>query len=337
MIYNIDPYNIFYSSDQSGGCSIVESIETIVITVGNGVSGNNSKRVAQIINIEQSTNPSEVGKLYFETPILAIKANKKRLIFVLEEEIHIYSTEELSFFTKISTVSNPKGVCALSAGAELYPMLLAYPSSRGSGRGDLILYDPLSLEKSRTIIDVHDHPLRFINFSSDGKLVATASHSGTLIKILPISEKENERYVFRRGILHSADITSIAFNKSSKYLAVSSLNGTVHIFNISDGLEKYNSSKSVMQSVGDALWGEETRSFLTVKCTPGLNNHIAFSSDSSRLFTVTEDGKFSQWQLDKNKTSGWTSTVPVCKLVREENLLNFYDDIPDRKKVDTSV
>jgi len=255
--------------------------------------------------------------------------NKKRLVVSLESEIHLYNIENMSFFTKISNSPNPKGLCALSSGtSNSHPMLLAYPCTRGSLKGDIILYDPISLERHRKISDVHDHPLRCITFSADGRWVATASQAGTLIKIIPVLEREPERYTFRRGIVQSADITAIAFNKTATLLAVSSANGTVHIFNVKDGLENPTPSKSTLGMLGDMMWGEETRSFTTVKFTQGFNNLVSFSNDSSRIFTITQDGKFSQWQLDKNKNGGWTSSASVCKLVREDNLLQdyYYDD-----------
>jgi len=341
FVYTIDPFHCLYKSEE-GGCSIVEILDdtSLLATVGTGVHPTSSKRLVKIYNMELDVaKTNEICRIPFETPVLTLRMNKKRLVVALETEIHLYNIENMSFFTKISTSPNPKGLCALSSGASpSHPMLLAYPFTRGSLKGDLILYDPIALEKHRLISDVHDHPLRCLNFSNDGRLIATASQAGTLIKILPVLEHETDRYAFRRGLVQSADISAIVFNKMSTLLAVSSSNGTVHVFSIKDGQEKTTTpAKSTLGMLGDMVWGEETRSFTTVKLNPGSNNLVAFSNDSSRIFTITQDGKFSQWQLDKNKNPSWTSSASVCKLVREDNLLQDYYFVNDNNTPEQNI
>lgn len=61
--------------------------------------------------------------------------------------------------------------------------MLAYPCLRGPLKGDLILYDLVSMSQYRKIEGVHNHPLQNIQFSRDGLSVATASEEGTLIKV----------------------------------------------------------------------------------------------------------------------------------------------------------
>lgn len=62
-------------------------------------------------------------------------------------------------------------------------MVLAYPCLRGPLKGDLLLYDPISMVQIRKIEGIHNHPLQHIQFSPDGLSVATASEEGTLIKV----------------------------------------------------------------------------------------------------------------------------------------------------------
>lgn len=62
-------------------------------------------------------------------------------------------------------------------------MVLAYPCLRGPLKGDLLLYDPVSMVQIRKIEGIHNHPLQHIQFSPDGLFVATASEEGTLIKV----------------------------------------------------------------------------------------------------------------------------------------------------------
>uniref|UniRef100_A0A6B2L7M6 Uncharacterized protein n=1 Tax=Arcella intermedia TaxID=1963864 RepID=A0A6B2L7M6_9EUKA len=330
LIYSIDPFKCLYKSEQ-GGCSIVEILDetSIVATVGTGDHPTSSRRLVKIFDMDASKKIKEICRLPFETPVLSIKFNRKRLVIVLEGEIHIFNTENVSFLTKITTNPNPKGLVALSVtSSNSHQMLLAYGCSSGTLKGDLILYDPTSLERFRILKEIHNHPLQSIQFSLDGKLIATASEAGTLIKILPVFDEMGDRFSFRRGS-QAADISSIAFNKHSTLLAVSSTNGTVHIFDMKDGQERQSQPKNTFSMIGDLVWGEEARSFTTVKLPQGLNNLVAFSSDSSRVFTITQDGNFCQWNLEKSRPSSWTSGVPQCKLAREDVLLSdlyFGDD-----------
>eukprot|EP01126_Amoeba_proteus_P024093 TRINITY_DN2421_c0_g3_i2.p1 TRINITY_DN2421_c0_g3~~TRINITY_DN2421_c0_g3_i2.p1 ORF type:complete len:117 (+),score=12.50 TRINITY_DN2421_c0_g3_i2:485-835(+) len=70
------------------------------------------------------------------------------------------------------------GLCDLSC-----DMVLAYPNSRGTSKGNVVLYNLLSLQQKRLIEGVHDHPLSYIQFSSDGRYVATTSECGTLVRV----------------------------------------------------------------------------------------------------------------------------------------------------------
>lgn len=335
FVYQIDPFKCLYKSENMpGGCAIVEVLENtpIVCIVGSGAHPTSSRRRVHLLHMEQTHN--ELCRLAFETPVMALKMNPKRLVVALEAEIHLFNmTDHFSFMSKIDIRPNPRGLCALSGTSFLsdqMPMLLAYPGNlSGTQNGDLILYDPSSLECRRKIPKVHKHPLACVEFSLDGRWVATASDSGTVIKVVPTSERETEVYSFRRGSVYGAAISSIAFNRDVTFLAVSSPNGTVHIFDVNDGLEGKTQVKSntYMGMLSSTLFGSEheTRSFTTIKLPVGKQSIVAFSEDSTRVYTITQDGKFSQWQLDKSRPMpGWTTSASTCKLTKEDNLLRDY-------------
>lgn len=81
------------------------------------------------------------------------------------------------------------------------------------------------------LIQGHDSSLGCFALSFDGKLLATASEKGTLIRIWD-SQTGEKIQELRRGADH-AEIQSICFSpKTAQWLAVSSDKGTVHIFKI---------------------------------------------------------------------------------------------------------
>jgi len=175
---------------------------------------------------------------------------------------------------------------------------------------------------------IHNHPLQNIQFSPDGTTIATASEEGTLIKITPMDPSSTEpSLVFRRGMMARADISSIAFNNDSTLLAVSSTNGTTHIFDIIQEREKHSQATTTLGMLAGFVVGEETRSFCTIRLPTGTQNIVTFSKDSRRIYSIAQDGKFLQWQIPDKVPAGWGSSlsyVPVCKLVREDDLLSEY-------------
>eukprot|EP01126_Amoeba_proteus_P053454 TRINITY_DN6512_c0_g1_i9.p1 TRINITY_DN6512_c0_g1~~TRINITY_DN6512_c0_g1_i9.p1 ORF type:complete len:176 (+),score=36.98 TRINITY_DN6512_c0_g1_i9:636-1163(+) len=164
-----------------------------------------------------------------------------------------------------------------------------------------------------------------IQYNCTGDHVATASECGTLIRITPVVRDTPEgpevQYSFRRGTT-SADISSISFNKDNTLLAVSSTNGTTHIFDIRQEIARHKQPRVFgFGSVTGMFVGEETKSFCTISLPPGSHSIVAFSNYSRRLYTVTQDGKLMQWEIPEPYT-GWTTfQYPVCELLHEEDLL----------------
>lgn len=81
-----------------------------------------------------------------------------------------------------------------------------------------------------SIIAAHSGQLSCLAMNFDGTKCATASEKGTLIRIFDTATGQllNE---LRRG-MDRAEIYSIAFNKESTRICVSSDKGTIHIFNL---------------------------------------------------------------------------------------------------------
>jgi autophagy-related protein 18 len=173
--------------------------------------------------------------------------NRKRLAVVLEEEIYLYDISNLAHLTTIATSPNPNGIFSLSPSSENCYMVYPLPKPRedqGERRpahapppsalvpptsGEVIVYDTDSL-KAVNVIEAHRSPLSCVALNSDGTRLATASETGTIIRVFSVPDGQ-KLFQFRRGTIPST-IYSMSFNLTSTLLCVSSASETIHIFRL---------------------------------------------------------------------------------------------------------
>ncbi|KAK3191838.1 autophagy protein [Lecanicillium sp. MT-2017a] len=221
-IYHTDPFSRIFSSDD-GNIAIIEML------------------------FSTSLRASVICELTFPSAVLAVRLNRKRLAVVLEEEIYLYDISNMSLIYTIPTSPNPSAICALSPSSE--NCFIAYPLPKpredtdarrpahappqstyvAPTTGDVLVFDTISL-KAVNVIEAHRSPLCSICLNNDGTLLATASETGTIIRVFSVPRGQ-KLYQFRRGTYPST-IYSMSFNLSSTLLCVSSTSDTVHIFRL---------------------------------------------------------------------------------------------------------
>lgn len=79
-------------------------------------------------------------------------------------------------------------------------------------------------------IKAHQSAVAAMSLADDGSLLATASETGTLIRLFN-SETGEQLKELRRG-MESVQIVCIAFDSLISQIAISSNKGTVHVFKI---------------------------------------------------------------------------------------------------------
>ena len=167
----------------------------------------------------------------------------------------IYDILHMNLVYTIATSPNPNAICALSAnenkGYLIYPLPKAQEeaSSRPSHAppsskfvpptsGELLIFDADSL-KNVNVVEAHRAPLSCVALNDKGTLMATASDTGTIIRVFSVPDGE-KLYQFRRGT-YPATIYNMSFNptpkestdmRDTKFLAVSSTTDTIHIFKL---------------------------------------------------------------------------------------------------------
>ncbi|KAJ3217347.1 autophagy protein [Clydaea vesicula] len=179
---------------------------------------------------------SAICELDYETAILSVKLNKKRLVVCLEERIFIYDMGNMKLLNTINTNPNPNALCCLSPSSE--NCYLAYlPSTPG----DVLIFDTINLQAVK-IIEAHKNNVCCLAFSFDGTMIATASDKGTVVRVFSIPNGE-KLFQFRRGT-YNARIFSINFSQNNKFLCVSSDTDTVHVYKLDKQDNQGNQSNS---------------------------------------------------------------------------------------------
>ncbi|KAM0328457.1 hypothetical protein ACHAQA_004864 [Verticillium albo-atrum] len=237
-IYHTDPFSKIFSSDD-GNIAIIEMLFSTSL-------------VALILSprhliIQNTKRSSVICELTFPSAVLAVRLNRKRLAVVLESEIYLYDISNMSLLYTIPTSPNPNAICALSPSSENCYIAYPLPKPRddtGDRRpahapplsnyvaptsGEVLVFDTVAL-KAVNVIEAHRSPLCCISLNAEGTLLATASETGTIIRVFSIPRGQ-KLYQFRRGTYPST-IYSMSFNLSSTLLCVSSTSDTVHIFRL---------------------------------------------------------------------------------------------------------
>lgn len=232
---------------------------------------------------------SVICELTFRSAVLAVRLNRRRLAVVLEEEIYLYDIANMTLLFVISTSPNPTAICALSPSSENCYIAYPLPKPRedtGERRpphapplstyvpptsGDVLIFDTLTL-KAVNVIEAHRSPLSCIALNNEGTLLATASETGTIIRVFSVPRGQ-KLYQFRRGTYPST-IYSMSFNLSSTLLCVSSTSDTVHIFRLSGSGGNIESATAAdaeqSSSPGDNRWSRSrSRSYDSGDDSPG--------------------------------------------------------------------
>lgn len=212
-IYYCDPLGKCY---EGGGSFKVEMLfSTSLIT-----SIDISQRSITILNTKKQ---SVICELAFNSTVVNVKMNRKRVIVELQDQLMIYDVSNMKL---IHTIHLPNTKVALASDDS---SLIAYQHSKGQ----ITLFDSINLKPVH-----HFHPhsvdIQLMTFSIDGMKLATSSTNGTVIKIYDLKTFEliNE---LRRGSTR-AIIDSIAFNND--ILILSSSHSTIHLFNLQKPVNK---------------------------------------------------------------------------------------------------
>eukprot|EP00742_Colponemidia_sp_Colp-10_P002995 GILJ01003196.1.p1 GENE.GILJ01003196.1~~GILJ01003196.1.p1 ORF type:complete len:363 (+),score=36.13 GILJ01003196.1:223-1311(+) len=299
-IYNCDPFKETFRRDFSnGGIGIVEMLFrcNILALVG---GGRNPRYPPNKVMIWDDHQNRCIGELSFRSEVRAVKLRKDRVVVVLEYKIYVYNFADLKLIDHIETVSNPKGLCVVSASSS--NTVLACPGLQ-KGHIRVELYD---LRKT-TLIAAHEANLACMGLNFDGTRLATCSEKGTLVRVFNTQNGQLLQEL-RRGA-DRAEIYSLSFNYNSQWLAVSSDKGTIHVFKLkpaediphtdvirssedepSSSASNPRSSLSFFKTLLPRYFSSEW-SFAQFR-VPEVRTICVFGSERNTLIVVSADGSY---------------------------------------------
>ncbi|XP_019158626.1 PREDICTED: autophagy-related protein 18a-like [Ipomoea nil] len=311
-IYNCDPVREFFRRDFTnnnggvgGGIGVVQMLFrcNILSLVGGGPEPQYPLNKVMIWDDHQSRC---IGELSFRSEVKSVRHRRDRIVVVLAQKIFVYNFADLKLLHQIETMVNPKGLCEVSQVSG--SMVLVCP---GLQKGQVRVEHYGS--KRTKFIAAHDSRVSSFALTNDGKLLATASSKGTLVRVFNTLDGSLLQEL-RRGA-DRAEIYSLAFSSTAQWLAVSSDKGTVHVFNLkvesgSLGVERSRdptdtssttpstvSHLSFIKGVLPKYFSSEW-SVAQFRLQEGLQHIVAFGHQKNTVLILGMDGSFYRCQFD---------------------------------------
>ena len=313
-ILNSNPFKNNFCRDMNGGIGLIEMLNrsNIVALIG---GGNSPRYSANKLVLWDDHKQKEISEMRFMSSVKNVKMKKDRIFAVTEDKIYVFNFNTLELFDTLEAKNNKKGIISIS----IVGNIIAYPHNE-IGKVKVKDYD----QPNEISIPAHKGPINFLQLNRDGTILATASDKGTLIRLFNTSNG-NIIQELRRGT-ENAEIYSIAFDETNRFLAVSSDRKTIHIFIINKEENKIEQDENEENMISNkkSMFGKFVNMFGMGKNyfnsewsfaqfrVNGTKSICTFSKENS-IIVVSNDGKYYHARFDP-KAGG------ECKLIQESNI-----------------
>ncbi|EYU29900.1 hypothetical protein MIMGU_mgv1a020192mg [Erythranthe guttata] len=224
MVFNTDPFTqtirrTFSSSNGSIGIAQSFADSNIYALVGGGPRANFPPNRVVIWDDQLRRCVYEFA---YRSDVVSVRLRHDRIVVVLPQKIKVYDFSDLRMVHEMVTEHNPKGLCEISRTGPFVLLTL------GLQKGHVTVHDYYRRRNKQ--FPAHDSDIACLSLLSDGKLFATASTKGTLIRVFDSTDGSLLQEL-RRGF-ERAEIYSLSFCPTAPRLAVSTDKGTIHVFNV---------------------------------------------------------------------------------------------------------
>ena len=243
FIYQTDPFKGPYKGNMKGGIGVVEMIENsnFIALMGGGTIPRYGKNT---LVIWDDNEKRAISELKFSTPIKLVKYKKDYLFVICQKMIYIFYFENFQNLYKIETGDNTKELIAINQSPK--NTIIAYPSKKGGKITIKKIFSNINEDnKSEESYQLHDDGVSKISINYTGTLIASANENGTIIRIHSC-EDGSFLMEFKRGH-DKAKINTICFDNETKFMAVSSSKGTIHIFSMGSTMKKLKENEMIKE------------------------------------------------------------------------------------------
>ena len=243
FIYQTNPFKGPYKGNMDGGIGVVEMIENsnFLALMGGGTIPRYGKNT---LVIWDDNEKRAISELKFSTPIKLVKYKKDYLFVICQKMIYIFYFENFQNLYKIETGDNTKELIAINQSPK--NTIIAYPSKKGGRITIKKIFSNINEDnKSEESYQLHDDGVSKISINYTGTLIASANENGTIIRIHSC-EDGSFLMEFKRGH-DKAKINTICFDNETKFMAVSSSKGTIHIFSMGSTMKKLKENEMIKE------------------------------------------------------------------------------------------
>jgi WD repeat-containing protein 45 len=259
------------------GVGIVRILKRTNMALIIGSNGDTNK-ILTLLDIQKNESIIEID---MKESIRNILINATHLFVVLQEKIVVFDWRGRHLYDKL-TYFNPKGLCIMNANGDT----LAFP---GLNKGEVAVWKYAS-DKYK-IIKAHLTNIDALALNSVGNYIATASETGTLVRIHNV-DTETKKYEFRRGTNY-ASVYDICFNNDTTLLACCSSNGTVHIWDLTNDPEANKNVQSRLSSFKGYLPQYFSSEWSMTTSNLGYTSKAICAFDKNNdLHVVTYEGQY---------------------------------------------
>lgn len=252
VFFSIKPFRLLHTIKDEGGFKFVEMYWNSNLV---GIVGREKERKfkfnSDTLSLYDLSNGSIVAEIKFKKGIRNFKFSLGRIAVCLRDKTHLFHFEigekkEIKL-RQIFDACNSEGILACSqkeSKEHNVKWVVAFP---GEKEDVSVVIEKKNGKFKLFHFRSHNSRLSCLSLNDDGSLLATASTTGTLIRVYKTLISENQRIfhkksqllqILRRGTDNSI-IYSISFRNDSKFLCVTSDKQSIHFFStIQDKKEK---------------------------------------------------------------------------------------------------
>ena len=341
VIYKSYPLNDYYRRELNGGIGHIAMFNNsnIICLVGGG------KRPFSSLNklvIWNDANSKVVLEITVDFKIIDIKVKNSLIAIIGKKKIKIYyydSLEDIMNYKEIDDIATPNNENSIfSMNLDHTKNIIAY-LTKNIGEIMVKTYPQIDYENNDNPINqknfiskkisAHQTEITLMALNHQGDIIASCSQKGSIIRLFSTSTGSLLKEL-RRGT-DFAEIYSLNFDPTSKYILCTSSKGTIHIFNVVKNKAVKN-PKSILSSFGSFLNLQNTYldnewSFAQYHIDCKINNIANFTGKDNNIIILTEDGMY--YRARFNLQGGECETLQHKNFLEIENRDDdfYYGDI----------